>query len=99
MWMASLTSHLYQSSSYSNALVLVIVTLWPVLGQCFCGSVQFGVLLEPDPQGPLQFFYICMLGITVAGDVVDCATLSFLRGLIVGMIKHGIGRLVIHRTI
>ena len=68
MWMASLTSHLYQSSSLSNALVLVIVTLWPVLGQCFCGSVQFGVFLEPDPQGLLRFTYISMFGITVAGD-------------------------------
>ena len=61
------------------------------------GSVQFGVFLEPDTQGPLGFTYIGMFRIAVAGDVVDGATLSFLRGLILGMDKHGphgIGRLV-----
>ena len=39
---------------------------------------------------------------THAGDVIDRATLSFLRGLILGMNEygpHGIGRLVLHRGI
>ena len=48
-------------------------------------SVQFGVFLEPETQGPLGFTYIDMFRIVVAGDVVDGATLSFLRGLILGM--------------
>ena len=64
-----------------------------------CRSVQFGVFLEPDTQGPLGFTYISMFRIIVAGDVVYGATLSLLRGLILGMDKHGphgIGRLVIH---
>ena len=64
-----------------------------------CGSVQFGVFLEPHPQGPLLFTYIRVFGIVIAGDGIDGATLFFLRGIILGMNKHephGIGRLVIH---
>ena len=58
---------------------------------------QFRVFLEHP--GVAWIHLLGMLRIVVTGDVVDGATLSFLKGLILGMDKlgpHGIGRLVIH---
>ena len=63
------------------------------------GSVQFGVFLEPDPQGLLQLTYYVCLGSSLQvmwGIEPHC---FFLHDLILGINKHaphGIGRLVIH---
>ena len=97
--------HSWASSGYVNGLCDLCVYASLVLGvevlrQYFPTPVGLFCLecsLYVTPQGILRFTY--MFRIIVAGDVIDSPTLSFLRGLILGMNKpgpHGIGWLVIH---